>query len=107
MTNGYVQSAVVSVSVTYMPMPLVQTLRINNGAATTTSTTVTLDNVVTGRPGEYIASESADFAGASWRTYSAAPPFVLSSHPGIKTVHFKVRNDIGASKVISDTITLE
>ena len=106
-TNGAVQSPVVSASVTYMPTPAVKKLRINDGAATTTGTTVTLDNVVSGNPDEYIASESANFEGASWQTYSAAPSFVLSADPGKKTVYFKVRNDVGTSKVISDKIILE
>ncbi len=67
---------------------------------------VTLNNVCTGNPTHYMASESPSFSGASWQTYSAAPSFTLSSGNGVKTVYFKVKNGAGESAAVSDTITL-
>lgn len=86
--------------------PNVSCFRIDSGAASTTNSTVTLNNSCTNSPMEYMASEFEDFAGASWRTYSTAPAFALSRGNGAKTVYFKVRNDGGESAAVSDTIVL-
>jgi hypothetical protein len=84
--------------------PKVNSFTINNNAASTTSRTVTLNNSCTGSPTHYIASESSSFSGATWKAYSTAPSFTLSSGNGTKTVYFKVKNAIGESAVSSDTI---
>jgi hypothetical protein len=52
---------------------------------------VTLDNVVSGRPTQYRASERADFKDADWQDYTSAPVFQLSEGPGKKSVYFQVR----------------
>lgn len=87
--------------------PSVTSFSINNGAASTSSRNVTLNNACSGSPTQYMASESASFSGASWQTYSTAPSFTLSSGNGTKTVYFKVKNATGESSASSDTITLE
>jgi hypothetical protein len=87
--------------------PVVSSFSINNGAAKTTIRTVTLKNTCANWPTQYMASESSDFSGASWQTYSAAPNFMLSSGSGTKTVYFKAKNSGGESAVVSDTITLD
>lgn len=87
-------------------VPSVTSFAINNGAASTTSRSVTLNNSCNGSPTHYMASESASFSGASWLTYSTAPSFTLSSGNGTKTVYFKVKNATGESSAVSDTITL-
>ncbi len=80
---------------------------LNGGAATTADPVVTLDNTATNSPTEYMASESRDFSGAVWEPYDAAPVFTLSSSAGgTKTVYFKVRNGLGESAPVSDTIDL-
>jgi len=71
---------------------VVTSFKISNGVASTAKGTVTLNNVATNLPMQYIASESATFAGASWQAYSTAPSFSLSVGSGTKTVYFKVRN---------------
>jgi formylglycine-generating enzyme required for sulfatase activity len=87
--------------------PSVVELKINDGASSTLSRTVTLNINCVGRPLEYMASESADFEGARWKEYKEAPLFIFASAGnGTKTVHFKVRNDYGESLPLSDTITL-
>jgi hypothetical protein len=86
--------------------PMVITIAINGGALTTSSRTVTLDNICAGDPTEYMASESSTFSGASWQSYSTAPSFTLSASNGLKTVWFKVKNSYGESEVLSDTINL-
>ena len=85
----------------------VSTFQINNGAARTKSRTVTLNNTATGNPTHYKASESPTFKNATWKAYTGAPKFTLSSGKGVKTVYFKVKNANGESSVVSDTITLK
>ena len=64
---------------------------MSSGAAVTTSRNVTLNNVVSGHPTQYRASEMANFRGAGWRDYTQAPAFQLSAGPGKKTIYFQVR----------------
>jgi len=90
----------------YPSAPTLDWFAINNGASETTSTTVTLNNSASCAPTQYMASESPTFTGASWQTYSSAPTFTLSSSLGTKTVYFKVKNSVGTSAVLSDSITL-
>ncbi|MCX7047563.1 MAG: glycoside hydrolase family 5 protein [Candidatus Sumerlaeota bacterium] len=87
-------------------LPSVASFSINNGADPTENLYVQLNNICTGSPTEYLASESADFSGASWLPYSAAPVFTLSTGNGIKTVYFKTRNVLGESNTMIGSITL-
>jgi len=64
---------------------------MSSGIAATTTGKVTLDNVVSGKPTQYRASERADFKGADWQGYTKTPAFQLSAGPGRKTVYFQVR----------------
>lgn len=86
-------------------VPKVKSFKINNGASTTDSRVVTLNNKCTGNPTHYQASEEYNCLGAKWKKYSKAPSFKLSSGYGKKEVFFKVKNARGAvSNVISNTI---
>ncbi len=103
------ESAVVSDTITLaepQPPPVVDTFAMNNGADTTASRAVTLNNTCSNSPTHYIASENASFSGAVWQTYSNAPWFTLSDGNATKTVYFKVANNGGGSSPVSDTITL-
>ena len=51
-----------------------------------------------------MASESNNFTGGAWQTYSESPTFSLSPGNGLKTVYFKVKNANGESEVRQDTI---
>ncbi len=91
------------------------TLAINDGAGTTVGRSVTLNNAASfdggGANPRYIASESPDFGGAQWQSYSTAPQFTLSEAIGTKTVYFIAARDlcgiVVATEIVSDTITLE
>ncbi len=88
--------------------PTVNSFSINNGASSTSSRNVILNNSCSGSPTDYIASENSSFSGASWQTYSSAPSFTLSSAGyGEKTVYFKVMNSAGESAIKNDAITLD
>jgi formylglycine-generating enzyme required for sulfatase activity len=104
--NAASASAVANDTIVLAEMPVVTSFAINNGAWSTTSQTVRLDNACTGSPTDYMASEAADFAGAAWEAYSTAPSFTLSASEGPKTVYFKVRNAASASAIANDTIVL-
>jgi hypothetical protein len=86
--------------------PSVSSFGINQGASSTAVRTVTLNNTCAANPTQFMAGESASFAGATWQTYSTAPSFTLSSGNGLKTVYFRVRNGLGQSSAVTDTITL-
>jgi hypothetical protein len=105
--NSAGQSPVVSDTIQLIVKPAVTSFQIDNGAGTTSSRTVTLNNTATGSPAYYMASQSPTFYGAVWKPYSTAPSFALSAATGNKTVYFKVRNAAGASYVAYAGITLE
>ena len=88
------------------PGPGVMSLTVNNGEAETVSRTVTLNNVCTGAPTDYIASESSTFNETDWQTYTTSPSFTLAGGNGLKTIYFKVKNSVGESNVMTATITL-
>ena len=50
--------------------PVITYFTINNGVGKTISRAVTLNNLATGDPSQYIASESPDFRDSSWLPYS-------------------------------------
>jgi len=62
-----------------VPSPVVTSLGVDSGAATTSNVAVTLSNTAMNDPTDYVASESAEFSGASWQAYSTAPSFTLSA----------------------------
>ena len=95
--SGGAESSPVNDDIDYGAIPSVDSFNINNGASSTTSRAVTLNNSATGSPTQYKASESSSFSGASWLTYSTSPSFTLSSGFGTKTVYFKVENNYGES----------
>lgn len=89
-------------------------LSINDDALYTTSTTVTLkiavaDGVTTGYQMKiWGIADVADEGSASWETFATTKSVALTSGDGLKTVHVKVRDDVGnESAEVTDTITLD
>lgn len=89
------------------------TLSINDGALYATSTSVTLtigltDSPTTGYQMKVWGIEGvADEVSASWETFSNNKSVNLTTGDGLKTVHIKVRDDVGnESTEVTDTITL-
>ncbi|MDX9975027.1 MAG: SUMF1/EgtB/PvdO family nonheme iron enzyme [FCB group bacterium] len=86
--------------------PSVTSFRVN-AAEITASRAVTLNVACAGEPLELMASESADFSGATWKAYSSTVAFTITSiGNGTKTVYLKARNAAGESAAASDTILL-
>ncbi|MCX7049460.1 MAG: alpha/beta fold hydrolase [Candidatus Sumerlaeota bacterium] len=105
-SNGSSLTIPLLVKIPAPSLPIVSSFRINNGATETVSRLVTLNNVCTGNPTEYMASETASFSGSAWQPYVPSPTFVLSPGNGSKWVAFKVRNAAGESSVSSSAIVL-
>jgi hypothetical protein len=108
-------SAAAKATITLMGIPVVKMFKINDGAASITTGTlsVTLTNtyIYTGTDTlEYMASESENFTGGTWKAYAAAPSFDLktTNTVGTKTIYFKLRTttNLGESAVKSDTIKM-
>lgn len=90
------------------------TLSINDDALYTTSTAVTLkiavaDEATTGYQMKiWGIAGVADEGSASWETFATTKSVTLPSGDGLKTVHVKVRDDVGnESAEVMDTITLD
>lgn len=89
------------------------TLSINDGALYATSTAVKLtiglsDEVTTGYQMKIWGIDGVDEeALASWETFAKTKSVNLTSGDGLKTVHIKVRDDVGnETEEVSDDITL-
>ena len=89
------------------------TLSINDDALYTTSTTVTLqiglsDGATSGYQMKIWGISGADSeSAANWETYASTKSVTLTSGDGLKTVHLKVRDDVGnESAEVTDNITL-
>jgi hypothetical protein len=91
---------------------------IAGGAAYATSQTTTLDTVVTGSDvaqmkvwgnvdTSFDVNIQATEGASTWVTYSASKAIKLSSGDGLKTISFKIRDDVGNEVAGSDTITLD
>ena len=90
------------------------TLSINSGAEYTTTTSVNLaigcsDDQTTGYQMKVWGdiTDAANEADATWQTYTGSKSVVLTTGDGLKTVHIKVRDDVGNESVeVTDTINL-
>jgi parallel beta-helix repeat protein len=84
---------------------------INGGATYTASASVTLTLSATdATSGMYqmMTSDSADFSGASWESYSATKSWILPEGDGTKTVYAKYKDSAGlVSSTYSDAIILD
>lgn len=89
------------------------TLKLNNGAAYVTSTAVTAtigltDTETTGYQMKiWGVAGAASEADAAWATFAESTSLTLPTGDGLKTVHIKVRDDVGnESAEVTATITL-
>ena len=90
------------------------TLSINSGAEYTTKPAVQLtigtsDEPTTGYQMKIWGdiTDASSEASASWQTYTTAKSVTLTTGDGLKTVHIKVRDDVGnESSEVTDTINL-
>lgn len=89
--------------------PQVSALLLNNGASSTNSRSIKINNEYSinhGTPAYYMVSENADFNGAGWVLYSSTFNFQLSAGDGGKIVYIRTKNVAGTSPAYSTAITL-
>lgn len=96
---------------TTAPSGLVVKINGDDIYATSTAATLTItmtDGITTGYQMKIWGVEGvAEEASASWETYAASKSITLPAGDGLKTVHVKVRDDVGnESAEATDTITL-
>ncbi len=85
--------------------PSGEPISINNDAATTTSTSVTLTLAASGKSEMYVTNTSECGGGGSWETYSTSRAWPLGQINGTATVYVKYRNSfLTETKCYSDTI---
>lgn len=89
------------------------TLKLNAGAQYATSNTVTAsiavaDTTTTGYQMKIWGTKAAETEEkASWETFAASKSIVLTDGDGLKTVHIKVRDDVGnESAAVAASITV-
>jgi hypothetical protein len=86
--------------------PLNTSILVNNDAATTASTAVTLNLAATGAT-EMILSNLSTFEGAEWQTFTTIKSWTLTGGVGVKEVWARFRDAAkDTSAPISDSITL-
>ncbi len=86
-------------SISLMPV----SLNINNGAAYTNSTTITLEINATGATNMHFAESTAALSGQSWQPYATDSTFTLSAGDGQKTVYAQYKDALG-NETIPDVI---
>jgi len=90
----YTYNALISL----VSVPIISVITVNDGTTSTTNPIIRIYSEITkSTPAYYMASENANFSGASWMTYNSTINFTLSADVGLKTVYFKVINAAGES----------
>lgn len=85
--------------------PSVEAISINNDAATTTSTLVTLTLAASGKSQMYVTDTSGCGGGGNWEPYGTSKAWTLGQINGTATVYVKYRNSaLIETKCYSDTI---
>ncbi len=79
---------------------------INNGAATTASTAVTLTISRTGNANQMQVSNTSNFSNVEWIAYKNTHPWTLTSGSGTKTVYVRFGNNGTVLGTARDSITL-
>jgi hypothetical protein len=101
--------AEVSISLTPVQAPVLNSFLINNGDADSGSSNLTLNLGTSGIVYEYMVSQSASFFGATWKSFTSSDiPFTFNYTSDVTlTLYMKVRNSAGESGVLSDSINMQ
>lgn len=87
--------------------PPTGSIRINNGASTTNTTTITLNLQATDSSGVAEMRFSNDnVTWSDWQTYSTSASWTLTEGDGTKTVYVQFKDNAGLISTYSGTITL-
>lgn len=105
--NSTSESLIKSDSITLLEPVTLNSMLINNGDVSTSSNSVTFTfNYSGGTPTHYMVSEDSGFTTSNWIIYVNQPiSYMLSNtSAGFKTLYLKLKNSVGESSVVSDTI---
>lgn len=80
---------------------------INNDAASTDTTSVTLNMSVSGATDMRFGNSAAERDAASWVTYNTSYPWTLSAGEGSKTVYAEFRNASNVTGIVEDSINFQ
>ncbi len=101
--NARGESGPVIACITYTLPPSDLSITIDDGAAETGSTSVTLTLSASGATEMCFSNNGIAYSG--WGAYNTVKTWAISNSPGIKTVYFKARNGtIEATAPVTDTI---
>lgn len=79
---------------------------INNGAADTSSTSVTLSLSPTANANQMQISNTSDFSTSTWLTFQSTYPWVLTSGSGVKVVYVRYGSNSSVVATAQDSINL-
>ena len=105
--NNTSESLVQNDSITLLEPVTLNSMLINNGDVSASSNPVTFTfNYSGGTPTHYMVSEDSGFTTSSWIIYVNQPiSYMLSNtSAGFKTIYLKLKNNVGESNIVSDTI---
>ena len=80
------------------------TIKINNGASSTSSNNVTLNLTSSDASAEMVIGNDPNFIGQTWQPFSSTKTWTLASGLGDKTVYFRLKNKKGLSQIYQATI---
>jgi len=92
-----------STTIPVSTVPL-DSISINNGATMVTSRNLSVKFINRGNPTHFMLSESEDFTGSIWQTFSSPVAYKLSSGSGTKVLYAKIKDATEESGVVSKTI---
>lgn len=110
--NATVESNVLSASITLeqstTPTNIVlNSIKINDGAATTNNRNATITVQTNTTPTQYRIGETATLSGVEWIDYTAVMQYMLSAGNGQKSVYVQVKNETSQSEIVMAQITLQ
>lgn len=80
------------------------TFTIQDGQAQTNTRGIFVSYTSKGSPTHYLISEDPAFGDATWQSITSQIPFALSPGEGLKTLYFKLKNDVVETDVLSGEI---
>ncbi|MFT9846638.1 S-layer homology domain-containing protein [Aneurinibacillus sp. REN35] len=93
-----------TISFTIDKTPPTGSFTINNGAAFTSSDSVTLDITESGSTDMRFSNDGSTWS--SWETVKSTKSWILTAGDGSKTVHMQLRDDAGNELSLTNSITL-
>jgi hypothetical protein len=106
-SNGAIESGIKSSSITIKPPVVLSSILLSNGDSTLASLTVPVTLTIgTGTPTHYRIGTSGDLSSYGWIPWASNTFNYAAGAVGNFTLYAQVKNEVSASSVVSDSITL-